>query len=139
MASEKAPDILAQVDADDALVTGEAVALDLRPTPFILAAAGAAIDWAVYFIGGLIVLGLLAAFVYSGIDDDALVSALMLATLVILLIVVPATVELLTRGKSLGRLAVGARIVRDDGGAISFRHALVRSLASLIDFYFTFG
>ena len=35
-------------------------------------------------------------------------------------IVVQTAVELLTRGKYLGRLALGTRIVRDDGGAIGF-------------------
>ncbi len=42
---------------------------------------------------------------------------------------IPTAVEVVTQGKSLGRLAVGARIVRDDGGAIHFRHAFIRSLA----------
>jgi hypothetical protein len=55
------------------------------------------------------------------------------------LVVIPAAVELLSRGKSLGRLAVGARIVRDDGGAIGLRHAAIRSLAGLLDFYGTLG
>ncbi|MCU1535228.1 MAG: hypothetical protein JWR53_1709 [Glaciihabitans sp.] len=139
MPSDSAPDSVAHIDAENELITGEAVALDLRPTSFILAAAGAAIDWLVYFIGGITAVGLLAAFVFSGISDSALQSAVVLASFVVVLVVIPTAVELLTHGKSLGRLAVGARIVRDDGGAIGFRHAFIRSLASLIDFYFTLG
>ena len=33
---------------------------------------------------------------------------------------IPTAVETLSQGKSLGKLAVGARIVRDDGGSIGF-------------------
>ena len=44
------------------------------------------------------------------------------------MVVLPTTVETVTRGRSLGKLAVGARIVRDDGGAIGFRHAFIRAL-----------
>ena len=36
--------------------------------------------------------------------------------------------ETLTRGRSLGKLALGLRTVRDDAGPISFRHAFVRAL-----------
>ncbi len=58
---------------------------------------------------------------------------------ILVLVVVPMTVELLSQGKSLGRLAVGARIVRDDGGAIGFRHAFIRALTAVLEIYMTFG
>jgi len=48
-------------------------------------------------------------------------------------------VETLTQGKSLGRLAVGARIVRDDGGSIGLRHALIRALTGVFEVFFTLG
>jgi hypothetical protein len=34
---------------------------------------------------------------------------------------------------------VGARIVRDDGGAIGFRHAFIRALAGVLEIFLTFG
>ena len=130
------------VDVDDAVMTGEAVALELRPTPFALAAAGAAIDWAVYFIGGLlfVTFAILTPLLASplGADEDT-VGAFIGASLILVLVIIPIAVELLTRGKSLGRLAVGARIVRDDGGAIGFRHAFIRNLVALLEIYSTFG
>jgi hypothetical protein len=44
--------------------------------------------------------------------------------------------ETLTRGRSLGKMAVGLRVVRVDGGPIRFRHALVRGLAGfVVDFW----
>jgi uncharacterized RDD family membrane protein YckC len=127
-------------DAGSHLITGEAVALDLRPTSFILSAAGAAIDFIVYFL--VLYLGLtLLLLRLSGLFlfDDAVSAAISVSLLVVCLVVVPTAVETATRGRSLGRLAVGARIVRDDGGAIGFRHAFIRSLIGLLELYSTFG
>jgi uncharacterized RDD family membrane protein YckC len=129
-------------DVDDTVMTGEAVALELRPTGFALAALGALIDWAVYFVGGLLVLtfAVVGPLLASPLgQDSATVAAFVSVGIVLVLIVIPVAVELLSGGKSLGRLAVGARIVRDDGGAIGFRHAFIRQLVGLLDFYLTFG
>ena len=119
-------------------MTGEAVALDVRATSFILQAAGAAIDWCVsaaLFLG----LVLLILFVGGASIDTALETALVTASLVFSIVVTPIAFELGLRGRSLGRLDVGARIVRDDGGAIQFRHAFVRALLGVVEIYLTFG
>lgn len=134
-----------QVDAvfheEDAqqLVTGEAVALDLRPASFVLRAAGAVIDYVVYF-GTYI--GLTLLFIYYALQaglDQAIITSVSLTGLVIAIVVIPTAVELLTHGKSLGKLAIGGRIVRDDGGSIGFRHAFIRALVGVIEIYMTFG
>jgi uncharacterized RDD family membrane protein YckC len=120
-------------------MTGEAVALDVRPTAFVLRAAGAAIDFLVS--GAALVLLLLAVsspFI-SRLLDDGTGPAVTVTVLVFCLVVIPTAVEVATRGKSLGRLAVGARIVRDDGGAIGFRHAFVRALTGVLELFFTLG
>ena len=124
---------------DDELMTGEAVALDLRPTGIVLSAAGAAIDFLVY--GGAYVLTLVIFFTIAAQarSEDAVYGIVATVALVGCLVVIPAAVELLSRGKSLGRLAVGARIVRDDGGAIGLRHAAIRALAGLLEFFATLG
>jgi uncharacterized RDD family membrane protein YckC len=129
-------------DIEDTVMTGEAVALELRPTGFALAAAGAAIDWLVYFGGGLLFITFAVVLPLSRSSlgqDSATVSAFVSASLVLVLIVIPVAVELLTHGKSLGRLAVGARIVREDGGEIGFRHAFIRNLVALLEIYLTLG
>ena len=118
-------------------MTGEAVALDLRPASFVIRAAGAAIDFVVYFGAYLAILIPLTTGVFG--TDQATTTALATAFMVIAFIVIPTAVELLTRGKSLGRLALGTRIVRDDGGAIGFRHAFIRSLVGLLEIFMTFG
>ena len=44
----------------------------------------------------------------------------------------PILMEWLTRGRTLGKIWLGLRVVRDDGGPIGFRQALVRGLAGLL-------
>ena len=44
-------------------------------------------------------------------------------------------VETLTRGRSLGKLALGLRTVRDDAGPISFRHAFIRALVGVVEIW----
>ncbi|SDZ41668.1 Uncharacterized membrane protein YckC, RDD family [Herbiconiux ginsengi] len=124
----------------DELLTGEAVALDVRPASFLLRSASGAIDFVLY-IGALLV----ALYVFvtillsdSGIDP-ALGQALSLALVVTFLVVAPIVVEVASRGRSLGKLAVGARIVRDDGGAISLRHSVIRGLLGFVEIYMTLG
>jgi uncharacterized RDD family membrane protein YckC len=123
-------------EPEEVVMTGEAVALDLHPTGYALAAAGAIIDWLVYVVGGILffVFAVELPLGASVIGQDSAVQATALsATVVLVLIVIPIAVEVLSRGKSLGRLAVGARIVRDDGGAIGFRHAFIRNVIGLIE------
>ena len=121
------------------LVTGEAVALEVRSTSWVLRAAGAIID-------ALAELGLFLALLY-GISvlgdathaDSAIGTALTILDLVVSFILAPAVLETATRGRSLGKWAVGARIVRDDGGSIGFRHAFIRALTGIVEIVFTFG
>ncbi|MCS5734927.1 RDD family protein [Herbiconiux daphne] len=124
---------------DDELLTGEAVALDVRPAGFLLRSASGAIDFAVY-VGGFIlfVVGYLVVLADAGIDA-ALAQALFTATLVGCLVIAPIVVEVASRGRSLGKLAIGARIVRDDGGAISLRHAFIRGVTGFVEIYLTLG
>lgn len=123
----------------DTLLTGEAVALDLRPTGFALRAAGTIIDWVVYFGSYIVIVVTLFNLAGSSNSEAAVYNVLAIFALVLCLVVAPVAVETVSRGKSLGRLAVGARIVRDDGGAIGFRHASIRALVGTFEIFATFG
>ena len=131
---------VASIDLDDAeLITGEAVALDLRPADFILRGAGSLIDAIVYIVVWLLVLFAISMPLVSGLIPPELMTPVIIASLVVCIVLVPMVVETLTQGKSLGKLAVGARIVRDDGGAITLRHAAIRALMGIVDIYLSFG
>ena len=121
------------------LMTGEAVGLDLRPISFILRAAGAMIDFVAYFGLWLLILLAVTSPWLSGFFDEASGKAVTLSALVFCLVVAPTAVETLSQGKSLGKLAVGGRIVRDDGGSIGLRHAFIRSLTGVLEVFSTLG
>lgn len=138
MAAPGAPRIdLVDGGVEREVVTGEAVALDVKPTSYILRAAGAALDWLVFVLlfVGLVLVVLLTA----GGLDQALRTALVTVSLVFALVIAPMTVEVATHGRSVGKFAVGARIVRDDGGATQLRHAFIRALTGVVEIYMTFG
>jgi uncharacterized RDD family membrane protein YckC len=139
MATPSAPGVLEHVDEQSELVTGEAVALDLRPTGFVLRGAGAAIDFLLYFGTYILIVLVFSALATQLGLDQAVTTAVGVVALVLCVVVAPVAVETLSQGKSLGRLAVGARIVRDDGGAIGFRHALIRALTGVFEIFMTFG
>ncbi|MHA7144049.1 RDD family protein [Arthrobacter sp. TmT3-37] len=120
------------------IVTGEAVVLELRPAGFAARGLSILIDVVAQFGIGIL-LALLIGNVFGGALDPALTTALLLVVVVLLLVVVPVTVETLTRGKSLGRLVMGLRIVRDDGGAIRFRHAFIRGMLAILEIYLLGG
>ncbi|WP_026876290.1 RDD family protein [Jiangella gansuensis] len=120
------------------LVTGEAVPLELRLAKLPSRALALVLDGILLAAVGL---GLLLLFTQVVPDVDvALASAMLIAGAVFVLVVIPTTIETLTRGKSVGKAAFGLRVVRDDGGPIRFRHALVRALAGVFaDFLVTLG
>ncbi|WP_136710076.1 RDD family protein [Agromyces sp. H66] len=120
---------------DEGVVTGEAVTLDVRPASALIRAGGAAID---VLVTVLLIVGLLLAL--SGLSvDEAAARAIIIAGIVLAIVVLPTAVETATHGRSLGKLALGLRVVRDDGGAIGFRHAFIRALTGVLEIYLTFG
>ena len=119
------------------IITGEAVVLELRPASFAARALGLAIDVVVHVV---LLVVLMIGLSAAGADlDPAAARALGLAAVVFSLVVMPVAVETLSRGRSLGKLATGLRVVRDDGGAIRFRHAVIRGLTGFLEIYLTFG
>jgi uncharacterized RDD family membrane protein YckC len=120
------------------VVTGEAVVLELKPAGFAARGLSILIDITAQVIVAVLLV-LLVGRAFGGVLDQALTTALLLVMVVLLLVVVPVTVETLTRGKSLGRLVMGLRIVRDDGGAIRFRHAFIRGMLAVFEIYMLGG
>ncbi|MFE0518913.1 RDD family protein [Streptomyces sp. NPDC058954] len=119
------------------LVTGEAVALELRPARLPSRALAVLLDLVVAVAAYVVVTIALVAATAS--LDDAAQFAVSIATFVLLLVGAPIAVETLSHGRSLGKLACGLRVVRDDGGPIRFRHALVRGLIGVVEILMTFG
>src|SRR4051794_26488650 len=71
--------------------------------------------------------------------DEAAGQAVQVALLAGVVVGLPTTVETLSRGRSLGKVAAGLRVVRDDGGPTRMRHALVRALVAVVEIFLTLG
>ncbi|MCZ2403257.1 RDD family protein [Paenarthrobacter sp. Z7-10] len=119
------------------IITGEAVILELRPASFAGRALGAGIDVVVQILLALAFFIVLGAV--PDVLDPAAAKVLILTSVLSIFVALPIAVETLSRGKSLGKLVMGLRVVRDDGGAIRFRHALIRGLLGFFELYLTFG
>ncbi|MGW4228644.1 RDD family protein [Streptomyces sp. NPDC004980] len=119
------------------LVTGDAVVLGLQPARLPSRALAIAIDLAVVVtVFVLISIGLAVA---TASLDEAASAAIAVAAFLLVLVGGPIAVETLSHGRSLGKLACGLRVVRDDGGPIRFRHALVRGSMGVVEILGTFG
>lgn len=123
---------------DEGILTGEAVLLDTRPAAFASRALAAILD----LLALALVIGALAWLLVGAlrlVPDEKAARAVGVVLLATVTVVVPATVETLSRGRSLGKLALGIRIVRDDGGPVLFRQALVRALTGVFELWLTVG
>ncbi|MFF7850956.1 RDD family protein [Streptomyces sp. NPDC007910] len=119
------------------VVTGDAVVLGLQPARLPSRALAVLVDlvvvWAAYL---LVMLGLAVA---TASLDEAAVAAVSVAAFLLILVGAPIAVETLSHGRSLGKMVCGLRVVRDDGGPIRFRHALVRGAMGVVEILMTFG
>lgn len=119
------------------LVTGEAVALELRPAKLPSRALAVLIDLVAAMAAYVTVT--VALVVSTAGLDEAAQTAVSIAAFLLVLVGGPIAVETLSHGRSLGKLACGLRVVRDDGGPIRFRHALVRGALGVVEILMTLG
>jgi uncharacterized RDD family membrane protein YckC len=117
----------------DRLVSGEAVELEVRVARLGSRALALLLDIIVQVIllYILIFLAGIALLIVGSFADEALFYAMMIIIAVVVLIGYPTLQETLFRGRTLGKMALGLRVVRVDGGPIRFRHALTRALISV--------
>jgi uncharacterized RDD family membrane protein YckC len=119
------------------LVTGEAVMLEMRLAKLASRSLALAIDIAVQLViltVGVLVLSGTVTFV-----DDALGAALGLVFYLAVIVGYPVAFETATHGRSLGKLALGLRVLREDGGPVRFRQSFVRGLLGVVEIWLTFG
>lgn len=121
------------------IVTGEAVVLDLPcarfPSRLLARVLDVLVEAFVLFVF-FIVIGVIGN---DGVLDSAAVGAIALAAMVLVIVGYPVAFETLSRGRSLGKMAMGLRVVADDGSPVRFRHALVRALAGFVECWLLLG
>ncbi|MCP2335302.1 RDD family protein [Actinomadura rupiterrae] len=128
---------MARAEADGELVVGEAVALDLRVAR--LASRGCALLLDLMIQALVLDFALILVSLVGTVADNAWAVGLSILVTALVLVGYPCIFETLTRGRTLGKLAVGLRVVADDGGPVRFRQAFVRALAGVIEFWTFYG
>lgn len=113
-----------------ALVSGEGVPLALVQAGVGSRVVAAALDFLIQGVALLVVV--LVDVAVAGGADSAAFDALVTVESVLIIAGYPIVAEWLGRGRTIGKLAFGLRVVRDDGGPIGFRQALVRGLAGFV-------
>ena len=121
------------------IVTGEAVILDLPFARFPTRILARLIDMLVEFVACVVLLILLGIAAAAHVLNDAALAAVSITGSVLIIVGYPLACETLGRGRTVGKLALGLRVVADDGGPERFRQALVRSLAGVIECWALFG
>jgi uncharacterized RDD family membrane protein YckC len=119
------------------LVTGDAVVLEVQIAQLPVRAVGALIDITVIFVG--YVLGLLLWAATLTQFDSALSAAVLLIFTVLVIVGYPVAFETATRGRSVGKIVMGLRVVSDDGGPERFRQVVFRALASVVEIWMLAG
>jgi len=114
------------------IVTGEAVSLDLPAAAYPSRMVALLIDGATQLV--------LFLFVFIPVNlaigrNSSYVAAAFVVSYVLVFVGYPTAFETLSRGKTLGKLALGLRVVGDDGSPVRFRQAFVRALAGLIEIW----
>ena len=112
------------------LVTGEAVALDVRHAGLASRMLAALLDGLLQ--GLLLYLLFVLVIAIAPQSNEAEVAAISLLCYALAGLGYPVLFETLLRGRTPGKMAMGLRVVRDDAGPIGFRQAFVRGLVGFI-------
>ncbi|MEV6305385.1 RDD family protein [Actinoplanes sp. NPDC051861] len=115
-------------------MNAEAVEIDVRPARLGSRALALMVDIVMQVLLGLVLL-ILSQVALSALPpwmrDAALSDTVLRVVLVAVVLLYPALIETFTNGRSVGKLAVGLRVIREDGGPIRFRHSFTRALVGL--------
>ncbi len=117
-------------------VTGDAVSLDLPVAQLgsrmLARVVDLVIQVALLFLLATVAPLLLGLLAVAGVVsfDGALYQGVMVLVVALVVVGYPVTMEALAGGRTVGKLALGLRVVRDDGGPIRFRQAATRGLVS---------
>ncbi|MCU1460814.1 MAG: hypothetical protein JWO37_889 [Acidimicrobiales bacterium] len=114
------------------MVTPEAVPLELEPAGLPSRILARLIDGV---IQAAVLTALLIAYAAVGNFPGGVTVALVFLMFFLLLFAYPVALETLWRGRTVGKSALGLRVVTVEGGPVRFRHAAIRAVLALFEIY----
>ncbi|MGH9150226.1 MAG: RDD family protein, partial [Acidimicrobiales bacterium] len=121
------------------IVTPEAVVLQFETGGVSSRLLAGLIDTAIQFA---LVAAFFAAFggaASMGLDAGGLGTAMVLVAMFLILFGYPVVLETFWRGRTVGKAALGLRVVTVEGAPVRFRHAAIRSVMGLLDKWLLYG
>jgi uncharacterized RDD family membrane protein YckC len=123
------------VHSPDRLVSGEAVELEVRVarvgSRVLALLMDIVVQASIFLLLAMVAVIGVNVVAPMGFADQALFTGIVIVLVALVLIGYPTVCETFGGGRTIGKLAIGLRVVRDDGGPIRFRHALTRSLVGV--------
>jgi uncharacterized RDD family membrane protein YckC len=123
------------------IVTPEAVLLEFHTAGVASRTIAELLDLGALFLGLVIVitaLNLVANLTGDGIGPVVLTVVGLLLTFMVI-VGYPAAMETFWNGRTLGKAAMGLRVVTREGAPIRFRHAAIRAMLGVIEIWAFFG
>lgn len=122
------------------IVTPEAVLLEFETAGVGSRTVAEVLDLLVQF-GVLLALTLVLSLASTGGLDVGQTLAIVLVLLMVFLVLVgyPVAMETLWNGRTLGKAAMGLRVVTSEGGPVRFRHAAIRGIFGLVEIWVFIG
>jgi len=115
------------------VVTPEAVVLEFETASVASRSLAQALDLAVRF-GLFYVLVIVAGLLSSGTGTTPAIVVIIVGAFLVIF-GYPALLETRWNGQTIGKRALGLRVVTVEGSPVRFRHAAIRSLLSIVDFF----
>ncbi len=122
--------------SDGGIVTPEGVVLDFDRAGVASRMAARVIDIGVQLSVLSVLLNVLAIIVFAYPVAGVVITVIAVFATIFLY---PALLEAFWRGRTVGKYALGLRVVTVEGASIRLRHAAVRSMMQLVDIYATLG
>jgi uncharacterized RDD family membrane protein YckC len=110
-------------------VAARAVEIELRPARLPSRALALLLDILLMIVPGSVIVSLVRQV--SVHSDDALGQAAQTVGIALIFVGYPVLSEIRMQGRSLGKRALGLRVIREDGGPLRARHAFTRALVGL--------
>ena len=122
------------------IVTPEAVLLEFETAGVASRTIAELLDIAVQF-GGLVLVVMGISLAANGFGGSGEVAAVVVALVAFFLALVgyPVVMETFWNGRTLGKAAMGLRVVTREGAPERFRHAAIRAMIGLVEIYALLG